>query len=259
VAGERYLRTLRAGDAAGWVEVRSLPGAHALEARLRFARRAPLAGAAERLRRIFDCGADPGAIGTRLARDPWLGERLAAAPGIRVPGSWDGFELAVRAILGQQVSVAAATRLAGRLVEAYGEPLPLSAAPPGLSRLFPRPEVLAGAEARRLGVPAARAEAIRALARAVARGELCLAESSDPQAARQALRALPGIGPWTAEVIAMRALREPDAFPASDLGLRRALGAPGRPASAAQVARRAEAWRPWRAYAALLLWSVPPR
>ncbi len=195
-------------------------------------------------------------IAAHLRRDPRLARRLRAAPGVRVPGTWDPFELAVRAVLGQQVSVAAATRLARRLVEAYGEPLRLpDGADPELHFVFPTPEALAAADPSRLGLPRARAAAIAALARAVAKGELRLDASFGLDDAIQQLTALPGIGEWTAHYIAMRACREPDAFPAADLGLRRALGSPGRPATAARVREAAEAWRPWRAYAALLLWS----
>jgi AraC family transcriptional regulator of adaptative response / DNA-3-methyladenine glycosylase II len=214
-----------------------------------------LRGVAERLRRVFDCGADPGVIARHLARDPLLARRLEAAPGIRVPGTWDGFELAVRAILGQQVSVAAATKLAGRLVQAYGEPLELDGAPPGLSHHFPAPQALAAADARRLGLPAARARAIAGLAREVAKGRLAFDGAAGLEESLRALAGLPGVGDWTAQYVAMRALREPDACPSSDLALRKALGDARGPASAAQVAACAEAWRPWRAYAAMLLWS----
>jgi AraC family transcriptional regulator of adaptative response / DNA-3-methyladenine glycosylase II len=175
---------------------------------------------------------------------------------VRVPGSFDGFELAVRAILGQQVSVAAATRLAGRLAERYGSRLRVTPWPgSSLCRCFPTPAALARIDPRSAGMPRARAAALVALANAVKRGELVLDGSRDLDASVRALVALPGIGEWTAQVIAMRALREPDAFPAGDLGLRRALGSAGRAASAARVRELAEAWRPWRAYVAALLWT----
>jgi 3-methyladenine DNA glycosylase/8-oxoguanine DNA glycosylase len=154
------------------------------------------------------------------------------------------------------VSVAAATRLAGRLVESFGKPLPLPTPEASLGWVFPSASALVDAKATQLRIPEARAAAIRALARAVVQGDVQLAPCADPEAERKALTALPGIGPWTAEVIAMRALGEPDAFPAGDLGIRRALGAAGQPASEKQALARAEAWRPWRSYAALLLWSV---
>ncbi len=212
----------------------------------------PLIGVAERLRRVFDCGADPEVIGAQLARDQGLARRPEAAPGIRVPGAFDGFELAVRAILGQQVSVGRATQLAGRLVATYGKPL--ARAEGNLTALFPTPSVLAEADLESLGLPRTRAGAIRALARAVHDGRLALDVPLDPQAVVAGLEGLPGIGPWTAQYIAMRALREPDAFPTSDLGLRRAASDSPRPLSERELARRAEHWRPWRAYAAMALW-----
>ncbi len=258
VAPDAYRRSFCSDGVQGVVEVRPAPGAHHLLAKIRLAAPAPLIDIAERLRRIFDLGADPAVIAAHLRHDPRLARRLRAASGVRVPGSWDPFELAVRAVLGQQVSVAAATRLARRLVEAYGEPLRLpGGADPELHFVFPTPEALAEADPGRLGLPRARAAAIAALARAVAKGELRLDASLGLDEAIRQLTALPGIGEWTAHYIAMRACREPDAFPAADLGLRRALGCPGRPAPAARVLEAAEAWRPWRAYAALLLWSGP--
>jgi AraC family transcriptional regulator of adaptative response / DNA-3-methyladenine glycosylase II len=252
----RYRRSVRLGEVAGLVSIEPVPGANHLLARIRLDAPAGLIEIAARLRRILDLGADPVAIAAHLGRDRRLRTRLTANPGLRVPGTWDGFELAVRAILGQQVTVRGATTLAGRLVEAYGEPLANGAADPAISHTFPRPETLAGARLARLGLPRVRAEAIRALARAVADGELAL-DGGPPAAALETLRGLPGVGEWTAQYVAMRALREPDAFPASDLGLRRALGSSSRPASPRDVAAAAEAWRPWRAYGAMLLWTQP--
>jgi AraC family transcriptional regulator of adaptative response / DNA-3-methyladenine glycosylase II len=252
-----YCRSLSLGAVHGIAEVRQDPKAPQLLARLRLTGDAPLIGVAERLRACFDLRADPHSIAAELGRDPRLARRLAREPGLRVPGCFDGFELAVRVVLGQQVSLAAATRLAGRLVENFGKPLRLATADGQLGWVFPAPEALVEADAAALRIPAARAGAIRALARAVVRGDVQLAPCADPEAEREALQALPGIGPWTAEVIAMRALGEPDAFPAGDLGIRRALGEPGAPVSAKQAETLAEAWRPWRSYAALLLWSVP--
>jgi AraC family transcriptional regulator of adaptative response / DNA-3-methyladenine glycosylase II len=253
-----YRRTLCLDGIQGVVEVRPAPGADHLLAKIRLAAPVPLIDIAERLRRIFDLGADPAVIAAQLGRDPRLARRLRGLPGVRVPGTWDGFELAVRAVLGQQVSVAGATRLARRLVEAYGEPLQLAGgADSELDFVFPTPAALAEADPGRLGLPRVRAAAIAALARAIAKGELRLDASLGLDEAIQQLSDLPGIGEWTAHYIAMRACREPDAFPAADLGLRRALGSPGDPAPAARVREAAEAWRPWRAYAALLLWSGP--
>jgi AraC family transcriptional regulator of adaptative response / DNA-3-methyladenine glycosylase II len=253
----RYRRTFALDGVHGIVEVRPAGDGRPLRARIRLEGPAPLVSIAARLRRIFDLGADPQAIGAQLGRDARLARRLARLPGVRVPGAWCGFELAVRTILGQQVSVAAATRSAGRLVEAYGLPLRLANGESALAWTFPTPDALTEADPKRLGLPSARARAIAALAREVATGRLVLDPCAEPEAMRAALEALPGVGPWTAQVIAMRALGEPDAFPVGDLGIRRALGRPGRPASAVRVEALCQAWRPWRAYAAMLLWSLP--
>ena len=216
----------------------------------------------ERVRRIFDLGADPRQIGDHLRRDPALAPLIAARPGLRVPGAWDGFELGVRAILGQQVSVRGATTLAGRLVRRCGEPL-RGEMPEGLTHLFPRPERLARADLSSIGMPGARVEAVRTLARAVARGDLRLDGALELEETLARMRALPGLGPWTAGYVAMRGLCEPDGFPYGDLGLRRAVSTNGRPVSSASLDRMADAWRPWRAYAAMHLWSAetasPPK
>ena len=209
---------------------------------------------AARVRRLFDLDADPLAFGRHLAGAPLLAARIDALPGIRVPGAWDGFETAVRAILGQQVTVKGATTLAGRLADALGEPLPVPLRAPGLARTFPPPEAVAGFDLRTIGVPAGRAAALRAMAGAVADGTLPLGPTAEPDATRVRLTAIPGIGPWTAEYIAMRVLRDPDAFPAGDLGLRKAV-ARGKPVEERALRAMAEAWRPWRAYAAMLLWQ----
>src|SRR6185312_5471314 len=173
-------------------------------------------------------------------------------PGLRLPGSWDGFEIAVRAVLGQQVSVAAARTLATRLVQRHG--IVLAQAPlPGLDRLFPTPEALADADLRELGVTGARAETIRGMARALLDGRVDFRaeQSLDEFVARWV--ALPGIGEWTAHYMAMRALSEPDAFPAADLILRRVATTDPTPLSTKALSQRAEAWRPWRAYTVLHL------
>jgi len=209
----------------------------------------------ERARRIFDLGADPVAVNEALRRDPALAPLVAARPGLRVPGAWDPYELAVRAVLGQQVSVAAATNLAGKVAAAFGTPADWS--DPALTRVFPRPEVLADADLSTIGMPARRAEAVRALAGAVAANELALDGAQGLDALVAQLCALPGIGPWTAHYIAMRACGEPDAFPAGDLGLRKAAGNGSGPLDEASLEARSKAWRPWRAYAAMHLWCAP--
>ena len=214
-----------------------------------------LLGLVERARRLFDLGADPAPIAEHLSRSPALAARVAAMPGLRVPGAWDGFELAVRAILGQQVTVQGATTLAGRVVERFGTPL---ATPSGaLTHRFPHASVLAEANLSTIGLPRARAAALRNMATAVASGVFRFDAALGLDEAVERLCAIPGIGPWTANYIAMRALAEPDAFPESDLGLRHALGHDSAPASVAEVREHAEHWRPWRSYAALYLWAVP--
>ena len=252
-----YRRAVRFDRGHGIVEVRPAPDRHHLLARIRSSTpNPPLHGAAERLRRLFDLGADPAMIAAHLGADPRLGPSVAARPGLRVPGAWDPFELAVRAILGQQVTIAAAVKLAERLTATYGEPLDCEDnAALGLTHLFPLPEALVEADPARLGMPAARVAAIAALARAVVAGDLRLDAARDLAATIAVLEALPGVGPWTAQYIAMRGLSEPDAFPSGDLGLRRALAHGATPALPSAVAARAEAWRPWRAYAALYLWT----
>jgi AraC family transcriptional regulator, regulatory protein of adaptative response / DNA-3-methyladenine glycosylase II len=256
VSGGVYRRSVRIGDATGVVSVEAVRGAHHLLARIRLDSSAVLIDVAERLRRLVDLGADPAAIDAHLRRDPRLRAGLASLPGMRVPGAWDGFELAVRAVLGQQVSVRGATTLASRLVERFGEALP-APAEPGLTHLFPEPAALAEADVAGIGLPAARAAAIRALARAVAEGRLALDGGLELDALIARLCEIPGIGAWTAHYVAMRACGETDAFPAGDLGLRRAFGNGRGPASERALLVASEAWRPFRAYAALHLWTAP--
>lgn len=251
-----YRRTLAIGGVRGTIEVAPCEHAPVLRVAIRVSDVAVLSDVVARVRRVFDLEAEPRAIAAHLARDPLLAALVAARPGLRVPGGWDGFELAVRAILGQQVSVAGARTLAARLVAQHGEPLADASADGDLTHAFPTPARLADADPSSLGVPRSRGEALRALARA-ARDDARLfgtAQSLEDAVAR--LRALPGVGEWTAQYVALRALREPDAFPADDLGLQRALaGEDGRRPAARELASRAEPWRPWRAYAAQHLWT----
>jgi AraC family transcriptional regulator of adaptative response / DNA-3-methyladenine glycosylase II len=204
-----------------------------------------------RVRRVFDLASDPATIASALRGDPLLAPLVRRRPGLRIPGAWDAFECAVRAVVGQQVSVAAGRTLLTRLVERAG---PKLARPTGgLTRLFPSPAALASADLRGLGLVPARARTVAALAGAVADGSLVLDGPADE--VRAALVALPGVGEWTAEYVALRGLGEPDAFPAADLVLRRAAGA-GRALTPRALAARAEAWRPWRGYAAVHLWEA---
>jgi len=204
-----------------------------------------------RCRRLLDLDADPVAVDAALAADPLLAPLVAAAPGRRVPRTVDPAEFALRAVLGQQVSTEAARTHAGRLVRRFGEPV-ADPAGGGLTHLFPRAEDLAGLAPGDLALPARRSATLGALARALADGDLDLSPGADRDAARQALAALPGIGPWTVELVAMRALGDPDAFPATDLGVRRAASILKEPDLDARSAR----WRPWRAYATQYLWAV---
>jgi 3-methyladenine DNA glycosylase/8-oxoguanine DNA glycosylase len=206
-----------------------------------------------RVSRLFDLTANPRAIGRALSKDPLLAPLVAKRPGLRVPGAWDPFEVAVRAVLGQQISVAGARTLAGRLVALCGRPLPKAVARPGLTHVFPSPGDVAEADVARVGLPRARAAALRAFARAVADGAFVLAAPKGLAEFEERLTALPGFGPWTAHVVALRALGEGDAFPDGDLGLVKAMERAG--VKRNRIAARAERWRPYRAYATLHLWA----
>jgi AraC family transcriptional regulator, regulatory protein of adaptative response / DNA-3-methyladenine glycosylase II len=226
-----------------------------LRATVRFPRLSALPTIIARLRRVFDLGADPLAIAAHLAKDPTLAPLVKARPGLRVPGAWDGFELAIRAVLGQQITVVAAARLAGRMVAAYGEPL--SSPSEHLMHVFPRPEVIAAADLASLGMPRSRAAALSAIAAAAVADPHVFDANCGLDDAVKRLRAIRGVGEWTAQYIALRQLREPDAFPAADLGLLRAIaGREGRKHSSSELLDRANAWRPWRAYAAQHLWAA---
>ncbi|MCK6424061.1 MAG: helix-turn-helix domain-containing protein [Burkholderiaceae bacterium] len=255
-AGGCYLRTLAVTAAdgrrrCGWVALQPDPlrPGDALQAVVAPSLLGALPAVLAALRRLADLGADPAVV------DRALGALAADAPGLRVPGAVDGFEMAVRVLLGQQVSVAAARTLIGRLVRACGEALPPAGPewPVGLTQLFPTPARLAGADPEALGalgLPRRRVAALQALARAVRDGSLDLSPAADPTATLERLQALPGIGAWTAQTLALRALAWPDAWPRGDGVLTKALGA----ADARAAEARAEIWRPWRGYAALHLW-----
>ncbi len=256
VAGGRYCRTLQLGAASGVLMVAHDPDRRCLEISVPLELASAIGRIVARVRAQFDLDADPDLLAEHLAGDPLLVDRPR---GLRVPGAWDPFELAVRAVLGQQVSVAGATRLAGRLARTCGRPLPGGDAE--LALLFPTAAELTRipvAAIAAIGMPIARAEAIAALARAVAAGEPLLEPSADLERAVARLTALPGWGPWTAHYVALRALREPDAFPAGDLHLRRMLAAGARPLAPAAARARAESWRPFRGYAAIYLWTSEP-
>lgn len=238
---DAYIRSFDVGGARGVLEVR--PKTRHLEADIALDDVRPLARVVSRLRRLFDLDASIGRIEEQLSREPFMAERVRARPGIRVPGAWDGFELAVRAILGQQVKVEAGRKLASALAARFGAPLPEPMKREGIRCFFPTPRVLAAADVAQIGLPRARGRAVSALAANVAVEPGFLSE-------RERLLSIPGVGEWTAQYVAMRALAEPDAFPATDVGLLRAAEA----SSSVELRARAEAWRPWRAYAAQHLW-----
>lgn len=256
-----YRRALSLPHGAGLAEVRPpAPGEGWLAASVRLEDLRDLTTAVKRLRQLFDLDADPTAVAGVLERDSLLAGPVSARPGLRVPGAVAGDEIAFRAVLGQQVSVAGARTLAGRLAAAHGEPLPAAVAEPGeggatVRCRFPSAERLASLSAAELPVPAGRARALLALAGALAAGEVSLAAGAERAETARQLLALEGIGPWTVSYVSMRALADPDAFMASDLGVRRALeraGQPGDPRSALEIA---EPWRPYRAYGMQYLWA----
>jgi len=248
-----YTRTIQLEGRQGVVSVRPAEG-NALRASVRFPRLSALPAIIARLRRVFDLAADPLAISAHLAKDPALAPLVETRPGLRVPGAWDGFELAIRAVLGQQITVAAAVRLAGRRDATHGEHL----AEPDrdLTHVFARPEVLARADLTTLGMPRSRAATLSAVAAAVVADPDLFCVSRGLDQAIERLSSIRGVGEWTAHYIALRQLREPDAFPAADVGLIRALAhLEGRTWSSRELVGRAEPWRPWRAYAAQHLWA----
>jgi len=242
----RYLRTVAIGSARGWVAVGPSNRANTLRVEMSESLAPKMVPVIAGVKRVCDVSANPARIAAHL------GEIAGTNPGLRVPGAFDGFELAVRAILGQQVSVQAATTLAGRLARAFGEPVDTPRQ--SLTHLMPDASVVAGLDSSMIaatGVVTARAQSILALARAVSEGAVCLSPRADVDKTIIALKQLPGIGEWTAQYIAMRALGWPDAFPHTDLGILKALGT----RNPRESLERAEQWRPWRAYAAMHLWK----
>jgi AraC family transcriptional regulator of adaptative response / DNA-3-methyladenine glycosylase II len=253
VINGRYRRTVALGRSAGTIELEPLAGTRNIRLRLRLDDLRDLTLVVQRCRQLLDLDVDPAAVADVLGADPVLAPIVAANPGLRVPGTLDGWEIAVRAVLGQQVSVTAARTLAGRLARSLGTPL--DEPERDLTHLFPRPEAVAEADLGTLGITRARADTLRGLAGAVANAEVALDRGVNREEVEERLLALPGIGPWTASYIAMRALGDPDAFLPGDLGVRRAAEALGLDANPRRLAAYAERWRPWRAYAVLYLWQ----
>ncbi|HEY7893889.1 MAG TPA: AlkA N-terminal domain-containing protein [Gemmatimonadaceae bacterium] len=253
IDGDAYRRTVQLGSHTGWVSVRHAPAQRALLVELPHSLTPVLPALLGRLRHLFDLSARPDVIAAHLSQDPVLADSVSRHPGLRVPGGFDGFELAVRAILGQQITVKAATTIAGRFAIALGEHIETPYG--GLDRLAPTAERVARTrveEVAALGIVRTRAESIVALAREMAAERLVLEPGAQPDESIARLTALPGVGPWTAQYIAMRATRWPDAFPKEDIAARKALG--GVSARAAEAA--SQAWRPWRSYALLHLWQT---
>lgn len=256
-------RTLRLPGGPGMVVLRP-PGGddRHVATTVRLADVADLSTAIGRCRRLLDLDTDPEAVDEHLGLDPALAPLVRSTPGVRLPGTVDGAELALRAVLGQQVSTAAAASQTGRLVHALGTPLPQSfgtsaADKAQVTHLFPEPHLVAEAAEERLpGMPASRRRTLRALAAALAEGTVDLGPGSDRRAAEEQLLALPGVGRWTAQIVLLRGLGDPDAFPASDLGVRRAAAAAGLPGDPRALTVAAETWRPWRSYATALLWAA---
>ena len=251
--GNRYLRTVALGAHQGWLAVEPIKALEALHVTLSTSLLPVLPQVLARLRRTLDLDANAPVIDAHLGADPRLAALVQITPGLRVPGAFDGFELALRAILGQQVTVKAATTLFGRFARAFGTAITTPHV--ALTHLAPRAEVIAQASQQQLidrGLTTRRAETISRMAQAVASGAISLEPGPDPDAVMAAMQQLPGVGPWTAHYIAMRALRHPDAWPDGDLGLLHALQLTSHRALRAA----AEPWRPWRSYAALHLWNA---
>jgi AraC family transcriptional regulator of adaptative response / DNA-3-methyladenine glycosylase II len=252
---EVYRRTVDIKGCTGTVEVSHLPQRQSLSVTIRVPNVQCLPEIVTRVRRLFDLGADIDTIDAHLADDSLLAPLVAGRPGLRAPGGWDGFELAVRAVLGQQISVVAARRLAGQLVALHGKPASATGHAE-LSHVFPTAERLAK-KSIGLGMPVARLSTLKALAEAFVADPNLFRPFGTIEEAIAKLRTINGIGEWTAQYIALRALREMDAFPATDIGLLRSAGKlDGRQLTSAELLVRAEAWRPWRAYAAQHLWAA---
>jgi AraC family transcriptional regulator of adaptative response / DNA-3-methyladenine glycosylase II len=255
VARNSYRRVIEFGDAVGSIHVSDAPDQSSLRVTVRFPRLNVLPAIIARIRRQFDLGAEPMAIAAALSSDPVLAPLVSARPGVRVPGGWDGFEIAIRAVLGQQITVKAATNMAGRIVSTLGAEVPEQTGL-GLTHVFPRPERFTVKALAGLGLTRARAATLAGIAEAVQADGRLFEPRRDLNEAVARLRDLAGIGEWTAQYIAMRALGESDAFLAADVGLQRRFAKHGRRPTMPQLLARAERWRPWRAYAMLHLWMA---
>jgi AraC family transcriptional regulator of adaptative response / DNA-3-methyladenine glycosylase II len=259
VTATEYARTISLPNGPGVARLRIVPGQNWVECSLALADLRDVTAAVQRCRRLLDLDADPLAISGFLASDPVIGPLAVACTGRRSVGAVDGDEIALRAVLGQQVSVAAARRLAGRLAALHGGPLPASSGDAGseaLTHVFPDVATIAALDPGTLPMPRSRARALVGLAGALASGAVCLHPGADREEAAARLVALPGIGPWTAGYVGMRALSDPDAFPPGDAGVLRALRALGHVVGPGSDTGTAQAWRPWRSYAVHHLWAT---
>jgi len=256
VNGATYSRTITSDDDHGVVRIGPDKRDGYLSLTLHCVNTNALFEIVQTAREVFDLDAPISEIRTTLGKDRTLGKMLRKNPGVRVPGAWDGFEVTIRAILGQQISVKAATTIAGRVTRKYGARLELPGAniDGGLSHIFPTAKRLARARLQNIGLVRSRAETIRRVSAAVVNGELQFDIAQDPEQFYEALKSIKGVGDWTAQYVAMRALKNPDAFPGSDLGLIKAIAYPDR-VTPQELIMQAEDWRPWRAYAAMLLWG----
>jgi AraC family transcriptional regulator of adaptative response / DNA-3-methyladenine glycosylase II len=258
VRGQVYRRNIAIDSRLGTIAIDHRPAQNCLRASIRFPDLRALPAIVRRIRRVFDLNADVGAIGAHLAQDALLAPMLAARPGLRVPGGWEGFELAIRAILGQQITIAAARNLAEKLVALCGPVVP-SSAMPGLTHAFPGPGDLLNADLSQLGMPGARRQALIAMAEAALADSTLFQPRGSIEETVTRLQAIRGIGDWSAHYIALRVVRESDAFPASDVGLLRGATPAGGPRPTPKdLLALAEHWRPWRAYAAQHLWAADP-
>ena len=259
VNGDTYSRTMTSDDAHGVVQISPDKRDGYLSLTLHCVNTNALFETVQTAREVFDLDAPISEIRATLGKDKALKPMLRKNPGVRVPGAWDGFEVTIRAILGQQISVKAATTIAGRIARKYGERLDLPGTniEGGLSHIFPRAERLMRARLLNIGLVRSRAETIRRVSAAVVNGDLQFDVAQDPEQFCEALQSIKGIGDWTAQYVAMRALKNPDAFPGSDLGLIKAIAYPDR-VTPQELVTQAGDWRPWRAYAAMLLWSSLP-
>jgi AraC family transcriptional regulator of adaptative response / DNA-3-methyladenine glycosylase II len=256
VTDNSYSRVIELDSQTGSITVENAPAQSALRVIVRFPRWNSLSAIIARIRRMFDLSAEPTAIVQALSADPVLAPIVSARPGLRLPGAWDGFETAVRAVLGQQITLKAATQLASRVVAELGTPVAENKDLPELTRAFPPPQRVAAGDLSGLGIPQARAAALASIAAANCADARLFDPCRDLTEAVARLRKLPGVGEWTAQYIAMRALSESDAFLAADVGVQRSFAAHGRRVTASELLAHAERWRPWRAYAVLHLWMA---